>query len=763
MNRRLFYAILIACTAFLQSVVGEGSAVLAQTSSVLTGVKDLEGSDPNSWKNWIMNEEDYTNNTPEKTFFLYNVGTGQFLYIGGSYGTHAAMADTPQYFYIYNNTDDGTISSSKSATKLNLRTKQITKNTTSTKPNQSNDFMQYVAKDQFSAYGPYFDRYYNNSNGGGSYGWVFTPVSVGSKTYYIHQTKSSDNTELYLTAQDDPTNGNTCEALAYQGTDKQQWKFISLTQYYELFKQSPASLSAPTDASFLILDHDFSVNNKNAVKWKKTNGTTIKLGTYDMYKEDPSASSYSGPKAKNGPYQLNYGRFFCAAITSNTGELYQDITVDKAGWYIFRCKGFSNQKAELFVETLQVRGTGTTEQTEKIVTTPLNFFESTATDPMLQAGINFSNGLYENQVMIYITDDEKDSNGKYHLRFGIRIKASSSAKLLTRATSSSTGQTIFDTFRMLYAKSNGTPNLILDEDNFDLNYLTKTSDEYKNAVLYLRRTFTIGKWNTFILPVDLTYGQMKRTFGDEVRLARLNYLGDSSIHFVTVEPSSDNDVMLQAYVPYIIKPTKGPGENQQDTEELHTGSSSTTNVWKGKYRGTPVTDGQITIPAKHYEISMVTLDRSLLYGEKAKMDANWVSKLTDDTGSKGNTTMTAYGTLAKTYNESKIIKGRDNLSGGYFMKNGSFYQVPTGKSYGLKAFRCWFKAATNSSAKSVQLYLDDVMLDAVETTGISSVLADNGNSAKAGVYNISGQLMGNTLQGLPAGLYIVNGKKVVVH
>lgn len=304
------------------------------------------------------------------------------------------------------------------------------------------------------------------------------------------------------------------------------------------------------------------------------------------------------------------------------------------------------------------------------MTTPLNFFESTATDPMLQAGKDFSNGLYENQVMIYITDDEKDSNGKFHLRLGIRIKAPGSAKLLTRATSSSTGQTIFDTFRMLYAKSNGTPNLILDEDNFDLNYLTKTSDEYKNAVLYLRRTFTIGKWNTFILPVDLTYGQMKRTFGDEVRLARLNYLGDSSIHFVTVEPSSDNDVMLQAYVPYIIKPMKGPGENQQDTEELHIGSSSTTNVWTGMYQGKKVTDGKITIPAKHYEISMVTLDRSMLYGgDNAKMDQYWVSTQ-NDTGSKENTTMTAYGTLAKTYNGSSIIDGRDKLSGGYFMKNG---------------------------------------------------------------------------------------------
>ena len=680
MNRRLFYAILIACTAFLQSVVWGGSAVLAKTSTVLTGVKDLEGSDPNSSDNWITSDDDYTNNTPEKTFFLYNVGTGQFLYIGGSYGTHAAMADTPQYFYIYNNTDDGTISSSKSATKLNLRTKQITKNTTSTKPNLSNDFMQYVTNDYLKAYGLYFDRNYNNSTGGNSYGWVFTPISDGSKIYYIHQKNSSNKKELYLTAQDDPIKGNTCEALPYTGTDRQQWKFISLTQYYELFKQSPASLSAPTDASFLILDHDFSVNNKNAVKWKKTSGTTIKLGTYDMYKEDPSASSYSGQKKKDGHYQLKYGRFFCAAITSNTGELYQDITVDKTGWYIFRCKGFSNQKAELFVETLQVRGTGTTEQTEKIVTTPLNFFESTATDPMLQAGKDFSNGLYENQVMIYITDDEKDSNGKFHLRLGIRIKAPGSAKLLTRATSSSTGQTIFDTFRMLYAKSNGTPNLILDEDNFDLNYLTKTSDEYKNAVLYLRRTFTIGKWNTFILPVNLTYGQMKRTFGDEVRSARLNYLGDSSIHFVTVEPSSDNDVMLEAYVPYIIKPTKGPGENQQDTEELHIGSSSTTNVWTGMYQGKKVTDGKITIPAKHYEISMVTLDRSMLYGgDNAKMDQYWVSTL-NDTGSKENTTMTAYGTLAKTYNESKIIKGRDNLSGGYFMKNGSFYQPEFGIS-----------------------------------------------------------------------------------
>ncbi len=740
-----------------------GGKAFAQ-SSVLKGVEDLKGADPTSSSNWITNEEDYNNNTPAKTFLLYNIGTGQFINMGGIYGTHTALSDTPKYIFIYNNTKDGTISSSTTAykSKLNLRTKQSTLFATGTTPDQSTDFIDYVTDPKYR--GVYTDRSWNNSVDGkstGSYGWTIQSADDANHTdaYLIHQTVN--NQELYLSAVTNDKNGNTCEAVAKDGSTNQEWKFITLEQYYNLFNVSPASLSAPTDASFLLMDPDLSINNKAASYWKTGSGTTVKLGTDTFYRTSGNETSYKGddtstPK-KRSDYQTPNGQYFCGAITSASGDFYQDVTVSRGGWFIIRCKGFSNVGAQLFVVSTTVNSS-TNEITESgnRVTNALNDHTSTVTanDRMLQAGKDFKAGQYENQVMIYIAP--QDGVSEYHLRLGVMVPS----------TNSSAGQTIFDSFRMLYATSTGAPDLILDEDNFDMNYLTETTDEYKNSVLFLRRSFTLNKWNTFILPVSLTYGQMKRTFGDDVRLARLNYLTDSSIRFVTVEPASDNDVMLQAYTPYIIKPTKAPGNNAEDEEELHVVKVGATSPWSGSYQGNNVTDGKISIPANHYEISMVTLERSTLptseniTAKTNKMDEKWVSTLSDKAVG-GNNTMNAYGTLAKTYNNGKIIEGRDNLSEAYYMKGNNIYQVPSGKSYGLKAFRCWFKPGTSGNAKRVEMYLDDVLMDAIETTGISSVFADNG-SAKAGIYSISGQLMGYSLQGLPSGLYVVNGKKIVV-
>lgn len=742
---------------------GGGSAAFAQTSGALTGVKDLTGADPNKSNNWITDENDYTKDTPAKTFFLYNIGTGQFLNMGGVYGTHVTLSDTPKYIFIYNNTENGSISTSTTATKLNLRTKQSTLLETGNTPDESTDFIAFVTADKQYP-GVYVDRSWNNFVKGASqpYGWTIKSANDAnhSDAYVLYQTVNGK--ELYLSADPNGKNGNNCEAKAKNESANQEWKFITLEQYSKLFNVSPASLSAPTDASFLIKDPDLSINNKYAQYWKVSDGTTIRLGTDTYYKNSGTDVRYTGDDASNGNrnnYQPLNGRFFCGAITSASGDFYQDVTVNRGGWFIIRCKGFSNEGAQLFVvETTESSSNGGTTYAENgsRVTTALNVFTSTqsATNRMLQAGKDFAAGKYENQVMIYI--EPKDGVSTYHLRFGISVPS----------TNKTDGQTIFDSFRMLYATSTGAPDLILDEDNFDMNYLTETTDEYKNAVLFLRRSFTLNKWNTFILPVSLTYGQMKRTFGDDVRLARLNYLTDSSIRFVTVEPASDNDVMLQAYTPYIIKPTKAPGNNTQDEEELHVGSSGSTQPWKGAYKGTVVTEGKISIPENHYVISMVTLDRKTLptsdniNTHTNRMDEKWVSVLTDQAVLSDHT-MNAYGTLAKTYNNGKIIEGRDNLSGSYYMKGNSIYQVPSGKSYGLKAFRCWFKPGTSGNAKRVEMYLDDVLMDAIETTGISSVFADNG-SAKSGIYSISGQLMGYSLQGLPSGLYVVNGKKIVV-
>ena len=743
---------LFGATIF-QALIGGGDI----EAQALDGVNTLKGVNPTDSANWITNEKDYQNNTLSKTFFLYNVGTGQFLNMGGVYGTHAALSDTPKYIFIYNNTTtNGQASSSTPATTLNLRTKQSTLFATGNTPEKSTDFIQYVTSNK-KYHGVYVDRSWNNQHNGnlhGGYGWTIEPANDASHNdaYFIHQMVNGK--ELYLSAVPYGAYGNNCEAKAKDGTVNQEWRFISLESYSALFNVTPANLSALTDASFLIKDPGLSVNNKFARYWNVSSGTKIKLGT-DTYYKTSVTGNYEGDDAKNRDnYQPLNGRFFCGRITSTSGEFYQDIDVSRSGWFVIRCKGFSNMGAKLFaVETTKTITDKDTTYAESgsRVTSDLNVHTSTekSKNVMLQAGKDFAAGKYENQVMLYIAP--KEGATSYHVRFGITVPI----------TNTTAGQTIFDSFRMLYAMSK-EPDLVLDEDNFDMKYLTETTDEYKNAVLYLNRRLTLGKWNTIILPVNLTYGQMKRTFGDDVRLARLNTLTSTSIRFVTVEPESDNDVMLKAYVPYIIKPTKGPGTNGAVTEELHTGANESKAVWTGQYQGVSVSNGNITVPANHYTISMVTLDRSTLFGgTSSKMDANWVSTTTD-TGTDGIYSLVCKGTLAKTYNGNSIISGRDDLKGDFFLHDGTIYQVPQSKQYGLKAFRCWFEEQqTSNSPKTVALYLDGEEIASTSTTAIANITVTDATTGGP-VYNLAGQRVGTSLQGLPAGIYIVNGQKMVV-
>ncbi|MDD6854357.1 MAG: hypothetical protein PUD58_08680, partial [Prevotella sp.] len=543
MRRKLLYVVALFGATIFQALIGGGDI----EAQALEGVSSLTGVNPTESANWITDENDYQTNTPSKTFFLYNVGTGQFLNMGGVYGTHVTLSDTPKYIFIYNNTTDGTPSTSSTATTLNLRTKQSTLFASGNTPDKSTDFINYTTDKNYP--GVYVDRSWNNTVHGsqtGSYGWTIEPASDASHNdaYLIHQ-KVNGKGELYLSAVPNGANGNNCEAMKKNGTVNQEWRFISLDQYAKLFNVSPANLKALTDASFLIKDPGLSVNNNFAQYWRVSDGTKIMLGTDTYYKTSVTDQNYQGEDAatakKRTAYQPLNGRFFCGRITSTSGEFYQDIDVSRSGWFVIRCKGFSNMGAKLFaVETTKMITDKDISYAESgsRVTSDLNVHTSTenSNNIMLQAGKDFADGKYENQVMLYIAP--KEGATSYHIRFGITVPNTTS------------GQTIFDSFRMLYAMGE-EPDLVLDEDNFDMKYLTETTDEYKNAVLYLNRKFSLGKWNTIILPVDLTYGQMKRTFGDDVRLARLNTLTATSIRFVTVEPESDDDVMLEAYVPYI--------------------------------------------------------------------------------------------------------------------------------------------------------------------------------------------------------------------
>ena len=336
--------------------------------------------------------------------------------------------------------------------------------------------------------------------------------------------------------------------------------------------------------------------------------------------------------------------------------------------------------------------------------------------------------------------------------------------------------TAVDEFKLLYAGPRRNPELILDEESTDLRYLTKATDEYKNSVLHLNRKLNDNMWNSLILPVNLTWGQMKRTFGDAVKVAKLAALTKNSVQFVTVEPDSDDAVMVTAFEPYIVYPPYTQVKSVPYTvEHFYTSAGEDNSSWLGtNYESSSDPNNRLTktLEANHYDITMVSLDREKL---KQAVDLNtWVSNTQFETIDGNYGKMVCKGTMAKTYENGKILSDRDNLNGDYFMYKGKLIQVPHGNkdngepySYGLKAFGCWLELPGNATAKPSQVSL---LIDGVEdsTTGIADIHGSTDRTSYKrgidGVFNINGQMVRRScsLEGLPKGMYIVNGKKIII-
>lgn len=733
-----------------------------QSNKAQLDVSKLVGADPEN----LATLNDACRETPnnpkyaDSTFLLLNVRTEKFFNIGGAYGRHASLSNTGMYLWIWkNSTTQGT---------YNIRTLQNYVKKTATDDNQNN-YVQYYIDNKHD--GVYLDCL--PSNASYKYGWKFVKAdgynSQTNKIYKISTYEDKDGNCRYLTATPEDTEGNFCNAISEtpQNSEYQLWKLITLKEYYELFDKSPSDLSSPIDATFLIQNSGFNYNTSNSEKWLvPKNPDYVRFGVEGFYKKK-TENYYKGEAFNNDEYLYKNGKYFCGDIKErHNTEIHQLVTVDKAGWYIVRCNGFSNTNglAKLFASPF-----GST----KIATTILNPLEANGPKDLLEAGKVFYNDKYENEVMIHLTTDEIH-NMYGMLGIGIKVEGDNNTSAIGEWTA-------FDNFRLLYAGESEAPSLVLDEDNPDLKYLTETIDEYNNCVLHLNRSFELNKWNTLILPVNLTYGQMRYSFGDDVKLAKLYKLTPNSVRFKTVECNSDDDVMLEAYTPYIIKPTKAAGQNPAYTTPrlkkegnqnwIYDENEGITYPEEGVKR---YTGGKVSIDANHYDIPNVTLDRDKL---SKYLDEHWVSTTTTSTtapdADKNN--MVCKGTMAKTFyikdGNGFFYEERDKLGGDYFMSKGTMYKVPTNKQYGLKAFRCWFEltqttdASTSSPspAKDVKLFINEIE---DETTGIDDIITDPAFSHAAyqydGVYNLQGQLVrqGTSLEGLPQGIYVVKGKKV---
>lgn len=777
-----FAAVLMVANATVASAQNKATESNGTEKTVIGGVDDLPGIDPSS--DYCANGTNVTDGN--KIVCLYNVGAKKFLSIGGLWGTQAALNVSPHPIYMYWN----------SYSKTYFLESKVKGSSTGT-------YMGIIWDKFFKKNMLFMDR-------GGSK-VTFKKGEGYSKTSKVYLVNIAG--QGYLTAYPDDENKN-CNYIgeATPGTkeyDNQLWKIITKNEYYELFKTAPANMKSVVDASFLITCPDFRINDTDAAKWiiggenlPNDVNSHVYFGDKKMHKtynliSNTKDESWTG---RTEPHQAYYGQYFYCYTKGLRGfTFYQDVKVHKAGWYLLRCNGFSTANssenikqngkplANLFITVLN---TNSNSINDKYSTAALNGISQADAEALGNtyegAGIGhaFFEGKYENQVQVGL---DKDPNGKeitsdnpVTLRIGFYVDPTPDGKPAVADNE----LTAVDNFKLLYAGPRRSTELILDEESTDLRYLTLAKDEYTNSVLHLNRKLNDNMWNSLILPVDLTWGQMKRTFGDAVKVAKLAALTENSVQFVTVEPKNDDDVMVTAFEPYIVFPPYTQKKSPAYTaERFYISEGEDNSSWLGtNYEISKDENNRLTktIDADHYDITMVSLNRENL---NDYVDTKtWESKTQFSATGGGHGTMVCKGTMAKTYDKdesgkNKIISGRDDLNGDYFMYKGKLIQVPSGNkenggerySYGLKAFRCWFELTDNASAggKPSQVSL---LIDGVEdsTTGIADIHGSTDCTSYKrgidGVFNMNGQMVRRScsLEGLPKGMYVVNGKKIII-
>ena len=819
----------IALLVVLLFVIGGSLQVQAQDTNTngthIAGIESLTGCSEEQVRAANISDYTFPEDDKSKIFFLYNVKTGLLLNAGGYWGTHVSLKEYGMPLWIHIDEDDWIHLAQKFDSKESKEEGNYLEYETGNSPEEDN--------------GVYIDRAYIYKGTTGRLnnivkrGWELEAVSGKTYTYrlYTHSNTSLTpntipifgNTKYYLIAA--KTQGDVdknCGAVAEGSTEitkgYDEWRFLSYQQILDLQDKNTNNIISSIDLTFRLQCPGFSRENAAMSNWKayqygRSKEGKIRLGLEHYYKPYVNSDvttagyckigdkytndfedniSYTFPEGSNAikftgnkNYERHCGKYYCADAKNFRGTIYQDVKVSHGGAYVIECKGFSTTtKAKLYAclvkdnkpdpKTMHATILGQTDYMSAQEKDALHIEEQN----MDYAAKEFyGSHKYFNSVLVQVPE----GGGK--IRFGIEIGTQEDNK----PVESENEWTVFDDFRLLYTSKTTDGDLVLDQDRDNLDYLENCSNTYKSVTLHLNKTFDKDKWNGFVLPVSLTKDQLTQAFGPNVKLAKLHKLTSNEIQFVSIDMSKvgNDEITMQAYVPYIIFPTK---HTELEQSPAYTALLSSIGNHQAK-------DVRVSIGKNHIDIPNVTFavdgDNK---NDLTKMNTkNWTTNssiVVDGKGTPfvtGNGTMTAFGTFARTFGEGTqnttegddnygkwnienkltIIDGRSDLNRCYFFSNGKMYYSDK-RTRGLRGFSVWFAPTTASDgnpAKPANVFLDGVFLD--KTTGINPIIYGEEESRidrfAHGIYSLNGQLISNSssLDGLPSGIYILNGKKVI--
>ena len=309
----------------------------------------------------------------------------------------------------------------------------------------------------------------------------------------------------------------------------------------------------------------------------------------------------------------------------------------------------------------------------------------------------------------------------------------------------------------------GTPDC-KDDDSCSEEYtldeeattLAKTQD-YPDGSLVLHRSFELGEWNCITLPVNLNWLQVRNAFGNKVEIAtpdgfyftpKIQELNGAKLTVLYYKPCTDQDgdIAMEKNKYYIIKPFRE--------------ADLTTGTYTAK-------DGN-KVNAPVYFIPKVTYLRenemaggvvpSMTLGFKA------VEPTTNTSSKDGETIPTEENSEIILHGSQVYLDGQvnDNVGVGNYLygdNNNQFgYNILTRITNESGAPMLGFRFYAENNTPYEIIHEEDWDTPTSITNILSPIYMPTG------VYSLDGRLLrtNNNTMGLPPGVYIVAGKKVII-
>ena len=459
--------------------------------------------------------------------------------------------------------------------------------------------------------------------------------------------------------------------------------------------------------------------------------------------------------------QQSYGGAWTANIHGARGSVVQTIPAKnmiKEGWYRISCVGFTTTTkgiARLFAASGKgnnTTGSGATASTEKFAIANLHRIDAASRPATYVAASKLLDtpnvNTFDASVKVYVSPTNEAKTKFETLSFGIQVGSAAD----DTQDADDNAWTCFDNFKIEYL---GTPPnvLILDEDQTNGAYINAQAQDddktLQKSVVYLHRTMNTDKWNSLVLPISLNVGQVKSIFGDQVHISEFKGAYDKNhpqrIIFdpITANRNDPDAIAIEAGKLYLVKPTADGGMPQGQPTKTFTYGDKTISV------------------TNYYTIVGVTF--------KHKNDVKDVNYSARVEGTKGSE---EYGTAQQVQFVGTYVKCFDNdlIPAKSYVLNGNnkggtaglwYYRTVETKT---KGFRGWLQSANGQASKGIECEIEGVV-DQVngDVTAIEGIEAAQQHDAN--IYNLNGQLVrqgATSTEGLPSGLYIVGGKKVVV-